>query len=86
MIMHGLLALYLIACLNPANHNTCVSLPVTDSTQAQPDGAEMSMMECMGVVGANSAERYWDISSVDGPAKSEIRRRRIGVTLEADHA
>ena len=58
--MHGFIALYLIACLNPANHNTCVSLPVADSKQAQPDGAEMSMMECMGVVGANSAKKYWE--------------------------
>ena len=35
--MNGFIALYLIACLDPTNHNTCVSLPVTDSTQAQPD-------------------------------------------------
>ena len=40
--MHGFIALYLIACLDPTNHNTCVSLPVTDSTQAQTDGSEMS--------------------------------------------
>ena len=43
--MHGFIALYLIACLDPANHYTCVSLPITDSTQAQPDGSEMTMME-----------------------------------------
>jgi hypothetical protein len=52
--MHGFIALYLIACLDPANHNTCVSLPIADSTQAQRDGSEMS------VEGANSAKRYWD--------------------------
>jgi hypothetical protein len=40
--MHGFIALYLIACLDPTNHNTCVSLPVTDSTQAQPDRSEMT--------------------------------------------
>jgi hypothetical protein len=33
--MYGFIALYLIACLDPTNHNTCVSLPVTDSAQAQ---------------------------------------------------
>ena len=27
--MYGFIALYLIACLDPTNHNTCVSLPVT---------------------------------------------------------
>jgi hypothetical protein len=27
--MNGFIALYLIACLDPTNHNTCVSLPVT---------------------------------------------------------
>ena len=43
--MNGFLALYLIACLDPTNHNTCVSLPVTDSTQAQPDGSEMNRSE-----------------------------------------
>jgi hypothetical protein len=43
--MHGFIALYLIACLDPTNHNTCVSLPVTDSTQAQPNGSETSMMD-----------------------------------------
>ena len=37
--MNGFIALYLIACLDPVNHNTCVSLPVTDSAQAQPDGS-----------------------------------------------
>jgi hypothetical protein len=37
--MHGFIALYLIACLDPANHNTCVWLPIADSTQAQPDGS-----------------------------------------------
>ena len=52
--MNCFIALYLIACLDPINHNTCVSLPVTDSAQAQPDGSEMSMMGCMGVEGANS--------------------------------
>jgi hypothetical protein len=26
--MHGFIALYLIACLDPTNHNTCVSLPL----------------------------------------------------------
>ena len=25
--MNGFIALYLIACLDPTNHNTCVSLP-----------------------------------------------------------
>jgi hypothetical protein len=35
--MNGFIALYLIACLDPTNHNTCVLLPVADSTQAQPD-------------------------------------------------
>jgi hypothetical protein len=58
--MHGFTALYLIACLSPTNHSTCVSLPVTDSTQAQPDGAEMTMMGCMGVQGMNSAKKYWE--------------------------
>ena len=58
--MHGFIALYLIACLDPTNHNTCVSLPVTDSTQAQPDGSEMSMMGCMGIEGANSAKKFWE--------------------------
>src|SRR5215831_9497434 len=58
--MSGFIALYLIACLDPINHNTCVSLPVTDSTQAQPDGSEMSMMGCMGVEGANSAKKFWE--------------------------
>jgi hypothetical protein len=58
--MHGFIALYLIACLDPTNHNTCVSLPVTDSTQAQPDGSEMSIMGCMGIEGANSAKKFWE--------------------------
>jgi hypothetical protein len=58
--MNGFIALYLIACLDPTNHNTCVSLPVTDSTQAQPDGSEMSMMGCMGIEGANSAKKFWE--------------------------
>ena len=58
--MHGFIALYLIACLDPTNHNTCVSLPVTDSTQAQPDGSEMSMMGCIGIEGANSAKKFWE--------------------------
>jgi hypothetical protein len=58
--MHGFIALYLIACLNPTNHNTCVSLPVTDSTQAQPDGSEMTMMGCMGAQGMYSAKKYWE--------------------------
>ena len=90
--MNGFIALYLIACLDPTNHNACVSLPVTDSTQAQPDGSEMSMMSCMGIEGANSAKKFWEdhpvctrrIASEDGPAKSEIRKLPIGVTLEAD--
>jgi hypothetical protein len=46
--MNGFIALYLIACLDPTNHNTCVSLPVVDSTEAQPDGSEMTMMGCIG--------------------------------------
>ena len=46
--MNGFIALYLIACLDPINHNTCVSLPVTDSSQAQPDGSEMSMIGLHG--------------------------------------
>jgi hypothetical protein len=58
--MNGLIALYLIACLDPTNHNTCVSLPVTDSTQAQPDGSEMTMTGCMGIEGANSAKKFWE--------------------------
>lgn len=58
--MNGFIALYLIACLNPANHNTCVSLPVSDNTQAQPDGSEMTMMGCMGVEGMISARKYWE--------------------------
>ena len=58
--MHSFIALYLIACLDPTNHNTCVSLPVTDSSQAQPDGSEMSMMGCMGIEGANSAKKFWE--------------------------
>ena len=57
--MLGFIALFLIACLDPTNHNTCVSLPVTDSTQVQPDGYEMSMMGCMGIEGANSAKKFW---------------------------
>jgi hypothetical protein len=56
--MNGFIALYLIACLDPVNHNTCVSLPVTDSAQAQPDGSEMSMIGCLGVQGANSAKKF----------------------------
>jgi hypothetical protein len=58
--MYGFIALYLIACLDPTNHNTCGSLPVTDSTQAQPDGSEMSMMGCIGIEGANSAKKFWE--------------------------
>jgi hypothetical protein len=58
--MNGFVALHLIACLDPTNHNTCVSLPVTDSTQAQLDGSEMSMMGCMGIGGANSAKMFWE--------------------------
>jgi hypothetical protein len=58
--MNGFLALYLIACLDPTNHNTCVSLPVTDSTQAQPDGSQMSMMGCLGIQGGNSAKKFWE--------------------------
>ena len=91
--MNGFVALHLIACLDPTNHNTCVSLPVTDSTQAQLDGSEMSMMGCMGIEGDNSRRSSGRIirictrriTSVDGPAKSEIRRLPIGGTLEADH-
>ena len=66
--MHGFIALYLIACLDPSNHTTCVSLPVTDSTQAQPDGSEMSMMGCMGIEGANSAKKFWE----DHPDMHEV--------------
>jgi hypothetical protein len=58
--MHSFIALYLIACLDPTNHNTCVSLPVTDSAQAQPDGSEMTMIGCMGTQGMNSANKYWE--------------------------
>ncbi len=58
--MNGFIALYLIACLDPTNDNTCVSLPVTDSTQAQPDGSEISMMGCIGIEGANSAKKFWE--------------------------
>jgi hypothetical protein len=36
------------------------SLPVTDNTQAQPDGSEMTMMDCMGVEGMNSAKKFWE--------------------------
>ena len=91
--MNGFIALYLIACLDPTNHNTCVSLPVTESTQAQPDGSEMSMTGCMGIEGANSAKKFWE----DHPdmhkayhfggwsCKWEIRRLPIGLTFEADH-
>ena len=31
--MNGFIALYLIACLDPTNHITCVSLPVTDERE-----------------------------------------------------
>ena len=58
--MNGFIALYLIACIDPTNHNTCVSLPITDSTQAQTDGSEMSIMGCMGIEGANSAKKFWE--------------------------
>jgi hypothetical protein len=37
-----------------------VSLPVTDSTQAPPDGSEMSMMGCTSIEGANSAKKFWE--------------------------
>ncbi len=58
--MNCFIALYLIACLNPINHNICVSAPVTDSAQARPGGSEMSMMGCVGIEGANSAKNYWE--------------------------
>jgi hypothetical protein len=58
--MSGFIALYQIAGLDPTNHSTCVSLPVADSTQAQPDGSEMTMMGCMGTEGMISAKKYWE--------------------------
>jgi hypothetical protein len=87
--MNGFIALYLIACLDPINHNTCVSLPVTDSTQAQPDGSEMSMMGCMGIGGANSAKKFWedhpDMHNAYHFGGWSCQIGNIGVTLEADH-
>ena len=68
-------------------------MPVTDSTQAQPDGYEMSMMGCMGIEDANSAKKFWE----DHPAMHKAyhfggwscqignRKLPIGVALEADH-
>jgi hypothetical protein len=55
----GFVAIYLVVCLNAANPNTCTRLPVTDSTQGQPDDAPMTMSGCMGVEGQSSAIKYW---------------------------
>jgi hypothetical protein len=52
--------LYLIACVDLTNRDTCVRVAVTDNTQAQPDGLEMNMSGCMGVQGVISARRYWE--------------------------
>ena len=75
-------ALYLIACLDPTNHSTCI----TDSTQAQPDGSEMTVMGCMqlgdevlGQSPGHAKAYHFD----GGPAKSTTKEPRIGVTLEA---
>jgi hypothetical protein len=57
--MMEFVAVYLVICLNAANHATCTKLPVTDSTQVQPDGQEISMTGCLGLQGALSAQKYW---------------------------
>lgn len=51
------IAIYLIVCLNAANHDTCTKLPVTDSTQAQE--VPITMIGCMGLQGAITAQKYW---------------------------
>jgi hypothetical protein len=59
--MNGVfLAVYLLVCTAPGNPATCTKLPITDSTQGQPDGSELTLTGCMGVQGAESARRYWD--------------------------
>jgi hypothetical protein len=45
--MHAFISLYLLAYLDPSNYGTCYSLPVADSTQAQPDGPQVIMTGCM---------------------------------------
>jgi hypothetical protein len=90
--MNGFTALYLIACLDPTNHNACVSLPVVDSTEAQPDGSEMTMMGCMGAEGMNSAKKYWeehqDIRTVyrfGGSAITDLGATRHCIDLDLAH-
>src|SRR5262249_37160754 len=51
--MGGFIALYVTACLNLANPGSCVTEFITDSTQNQ-----MSMTECLGVEGLNSAKEF----------------------------
>jgi hypothetical protein len=51
--MGGFIALYVTACLNLANPGSCVTEFITDSTQNQ-----MTMTECLGVVGLNSAKEF----------------------------
>ena len=80
--MHGFIALYLIACLDPPI-TTPASLPVTTAPKLARR-SEMSMMGCMGVEGANSAKKFWEdrpvstrrITSAVGPAKSESEGSR----------
>jgi hypothetical protein len=58
--MSGFIAVYLIVCLNAANHETCTKLPITDNTQAQADGVELTISGCQGIQGAISAQKYWE--------------------------
>jgi hypothetical protein len=51
--MGGFIALYVTACLNLANPASCVTEFITDSTQNQ-----MTMTECLGVEGLNSAKEF----------------------------
>jgi hypothetical protein len=50
----------LVVCLDLAVRGTCIQLPVTDTTQAQPDGHVVSIQGCMGLEGATTAIKYWD--------------------------
>jgi hypothetical protein len=53
--MSAFIGLFLVVCLNPANHATCTKLPIVDSTQV-----ELTMTGCMGVEGQVSAIKYWE--------------------------
>ena len=65
--MGGFIALYVTACLNLGNPGSCVTEFITDSTQSQ-----MTMTECLGVEGLNSAKEF-----VEKPALPHLAVQRL---------